>query len=221
MPGIFFTGTDTDVGKTYVTALAARQLAAAGHKVGVYKPVASGCRREEGTLVSVDALAIWEAAGRPVDLYRVCPQRFEASLAPHLAAAAEDRDVDEALLRKGVEYWTERSDFVLVEGAGGLLSPLTAGNYYVADLAADLQFPVVIVARNKLGTINQTLLTVAAAQARKLLLVGIVLNDQPPGHNDSSVESNLRELESRCDVPVLACVSWQGNFDRTVDWMGL
>ena len=92
-PGLFITGTDTGVGKTYVATLIVRSLLRAGHRVGVYKPVASGCRPERGTLVSDDALALWDAAGRPGELERVCPQRFEAPLAPPLAARAEGKEV--------------------------------------------------------------------------------------------------------------------------------
>src|SRR5690349_13174914 len=87
--GIFIVGTDTDVGKTFVGATIARQLHQEGVRVGVYKPAASGCRRVGKQLVSDDAVALWEAAGRPLSLAKVCPQRFLAPLAPHLAAQAE------------------------------------------------------------------------------------------------------------------------------------
>ena len=86
VPGLFVTGTDTGVGKTYVAALIARSLAAGGHRVGIYKPAASGCRYEDRGLIADDAVALWNAAGRPADLEHVCPQRFAAPLAPHLAA---------------------------------------------------------------------------------------------------------------------------------------
>jgi dethiobiotin synthetase len=161
-PGLFITGTDTEVGKTYVAALIARAMAAAGRKVGVYKPAASGCRREADDLVADDAVAIWEAAGRPGELERVCPQRFEAALAPHLAAEAEGRQVDADLLRTGIEYWQQQSDIILVEGVGGLMSPISKDDY-VADLADEFGFPLVVVSPNKLGTINATLQTLIAA----------------------------------------------------------
>ena len=105
--GLFITGTDTGVGKTYVAAMIARTLVKAGRSVGVYKPVASGCRREGGELVSDDAVALWEAAGRPGKLGSVCPQLFEAPLAPHLAAQAAGQNVDAGLLRQGREWWRE------------------------------------------------------------------------------------------------------------------
>src|SRR5688572_13986316 len=176
VPGLFITGTDTGVGKTYIGCLIARSLRAAGLKVGVYKPAASGCRREGDTLVSEDAVALWKAAGSPGELDRVCPQRFVAPLAPHLAARAEGRSIDESLLRSGLDYWLQRSEIVLVEGAGGLMSPLSDEDY-VAHLAADFRLPLIVVARNALGTIHQTLVTLitAAAFEEGLPIAGVVL----------------------------------------------
>ena len=113
-----------------------------GRRVGVYKPAASGCRREGETLVSDDAVALWKAAGQPGDLDHVCPQRFAAPLAPHLAARAEGRQLDSGLLCRGIEYWQERAEIILVEGAGGLMSPL-GDDRYVADLAADVRFSTI------------------------------------------------------------------------------
>lgn len=219
--GLFFTGTGTEVGKTYVTALVAKSLVSAGCKVGVYKPVASGCRVDEsGTLVSDDAVALWEAAGRPGELDRVCPQRFAAPLAPHLAAKAARQEVDAERLRSGLAYWQERSDLVLVEGAGGLMSPLT-DDLYNADLALDFGYPLVVVAANALGTINHTLQTLIAATAfdRGLPVAGVVLNDLRCGGEDLSVSSNLSELKIRCVPPVLAHVGFQAvDISPPVDW---
>ncbi|HUT88155.1 MAG TPA: dethiobiotin synthase [Thermoguttaceae bacterium] len=222
-PGLFITGTDTEVGKTYVAALIARSLCAAGHRVGVYKPAASGCREVEGDLVSGDALRLWEAAGRPGELDRVSPQRFRAPLAPHLAAREEGRELDPDLLRTGIEYWRARSDIVLVEGAGGLMSPL-GEEEYVADLAYDLGFPLVVVARNSLGTINHTLQTLIAAATFRdgLPIAGIVLNNPGPPGGDPSTASNRRELAARAVPPILAEVAWQAEgFDAEVDWLAL
>jgi dethiobiotin synthetase len=221
VPGLFFTGTDTGVGKTYVAALAARTLRAAGERVGVYKPAASGCRREGAELVSDDAIVLWEAAGRPGTLQRVCPQRFAAPLAPHLAARAEGRQLDPDLMRRGLDSWQAASDVILVEGAGGLMSPL-GDDQYVADLAREFGFPLVIVSRNALGTINHTLQTLLAAATRGLPVAGIVLNNLSPASEDPSTATNRRELEARCCVPVLAEVAFQADrFDAEVDWLGL
>ncbi len=223
LPGLFITGTDTGVGKTYVAALIARHLAGEGRKVGVYKPAASGCPRHGGQLVSEDAVALWEAAGRPGELDRVCPQRFAAALAPHLAARAEGRTLDSRLLRDGLEYWRQRSEIVLVEGAGGLMSPM-GEEEYVADLAEEFDFALVVVSRNALGTINQTLQTLitAAVFREGLPVAGIVLNHPSrPSADDASLAGNRRELAERCVPPILAEVPWGGDFDVKVDWFEL
>jgi dethiobiotin synthetase len=222
-PGLFITGTDTNVGKTYVGVLIARALKAAGYRVGVYKPVASGCRREGRRLISDDALLLWRAAGEPGELDRVCPQCFEAPLAPHLSARAEGKELDRKLLRDGLDYWLACSDIVLIEGAGGLLSPL-GENDYVADLARDFGFPLLVVARNALGTINHTLLTLHTAQTlcAGLKIAGIILNHPTPPGNDPSTTSNRQEIESRSTVPILAEVFWRtAGFDSSLDWTQL
>ncbi len=226
-PGLFFTGTDTGVGKTYVAALVARALVADGRRVGVYKPVASGCRREADQLISDDAVALWEAADRPGTLDHVCPQRFAAPLAPHLAARAEGRRVDPELLRRGIDYWRERSDIVLVEGAGGLMSPVSDEDY-VADLSDEFGYPLVVVARNAIGVINQTLQTLIAAATLGIGLpvAGIVLNrpSRTLGGEttDPSVESNHDELSQHVVPPVLADIRYAAiRFDPTVDWFAL
>jgi len=219
--GLFIIGTGTGVGKTYVGALVARALADAGRRVGVYKPVASGCDLADGRLTSPDAIMLWEAAGRPGALDDVCPQRFAAPLAPPRAAQAEGRCVDSELVRAGLDRWQQTSDVVLVEGAGGLLSPL-ADDMYNADLAAEFGYPLVVVAANQLGTINATLQTLVTARTYGgLHVAGVVLNSPASRPDDPSRHSNAAELTRRCDVPLLAEVPYGGQLDRDVDWWAL
>ncbi len=221
--GLFITGTDTGVGKTYVTALIAKTLHRAGRRVGVYKPAASGCRKEEGRLVSDDAVALWQAAGRPASLDEVCPQLFAAPMAPHLAARAEGKELDADRLRHGIDFWLESSDIVLVEGAGGLMSPLS-DDEYVADLACDFGFPLIVVTANRLGTINHTLQTLITAASFRdgLDVAGIVLNHPAAAADDVSLGSNRAEIASRAIAPILAEVHWrQDEFSEPVDWFRL
>ena len=224
MQGLFITGTGTEVGKTYVTALIAKQLVAAGVRVGVYKPVASGCRAEGGRVIADDAESIWEAAGRPETIDLVCPQRFMAPLAPNRAAAEEGRVVDSDLMRSGALAWGDKCDILLVEGAGGLMSPLAEEDFN-ADLALDLGFPLVIVAANRLGVINDTLQTVITASVvatdnKNLSVAGVVLNDISAA-GDQSRQTNAEELNKRLTTPLLSCVGWDADFDQQVDWQSL
>lgn len=220
IPGLFITGTDTGVGKTHVAAMIARSLTAAGHRVGVYKPAASGCQLDGEQLVSDDALAIWQAAGRPGELEHVCPQRFQAPLAPHLAAQTEGKRLDPQRLRTGLDYWRDRSDVILVEGAGGLMSPVSDEDF-VADLAYDFGFPLLVVVPNRLGMINQALQTLLAAAAFRdgLTIAGMVLNHPCPPGGDPSLAMNREELAKHAIPPILTEVAWDGDrFLPEVNW---
>lgn len=230
--GIFVTGTGTGVGKTRVAALIARSLFKQGIKVGVYKPAASDCRMLGGELVSEDAMQLWKAAGQPLNLEAVCPQRFQAPLAPHLAARQQGETVDASQLRSGLEIWRDHCDFLIVEGAGGLMSPLTDDEFN-ADLAADIGYPLIVVAPNELGTINQTLQTLITAEtfATGLSVAGIVLNDIRALPNDESVQSNRAEIERLAIPPLLAHVPFQNDIGEVdlndensigqIDWIKL
>ena len=170
-----------------------------------------------------DAVALWEAAGRPASLDEVCPQVFAAPMAPHLAARAEGKELDADLLRRGIDFWLDRSDIVLVEGAGGLMSPMS-DDEYVADLAYDFGFPLVVVSANRLGTINQTLQTLITAASFRdgLDVAGIVLNHPARPVDDVSLSSNRDEIAARAMAPVLAEVHWQqSQFADPVDWLSL
>jgi dethiobiotin synthetase len=171
-PGLFVTGTDTGVGKTAVAEAVIRQLVGAGVRVGVYKPVASGTTGDDPT---GDPQRLWAAAGRPLSVAAVCPQVFRAPVAPAEAARAEGRAVDQRRLRTGIAVWHDACDVVVVEGAGGLCSPL-ADDTLVADLARDVGYPLVLVDDARLGCIGRTLATVLAARAQGLVVAAVVLS---------------------------------------------
>lgn len=208
--GAFVVGASTNVGKTYVAACLARELRERGERVGVYKPAASGCRQVAGEVISDDAVALWEAAGRPESLDHVCPQRFLAPVAPHLAARAEGRELDLTRVHEGFQFWLSRYNYVIVEGAGGLLSPL-GDDVFVADLACEFQLPLIIVASNTIGTIAQTLQTLFVARHYRggMEVAGVVLSDVEPMDlaNDPSRASNAAELARRLETPLFATVA--------------
>lgn len=209
MNGLFITGTDTGVGKTYVTCRLARQLRAQGVRVGIYKPACSGAQRhpETGEWQWSDVEVLSAALAHEFPRALICPQTFVAPLAPPVAAQQEGRRVDPGLLRSGAEAWQELVDVLLVEGAGGWLSPVT-DEETVADLASDVGFPVLVVAANRLGAINQTLLTVQSVHARKLAVAGVLLNNVSPD-DDASREGNLHLLRRHLRDPIFGPLSFQ------------
>jgi dethiobiotin synthetase len=201
--GLFVTGTDTGVGKTVVTAALVKVWCTSGHNVGAYKPAVSGCDFDSaGVPYWSDVDVLFSAASGRFPKQNICPQCFAAPLAPPVAALEEGRHIDEELLVSGAAWWQSQVDVLLVEGAGGLLAPLSESQSN-ADLAVALNLPVLIVARTGLGTINHSLLTVEAAQNRGLNVVGIVMNSAQPT-SDQSFHSNPQQLSQRCNVPVLA-----------------
>jgi len=169
--GFFVTGTDTGVGKTVVACALVRALRARGIDVGAMKPIETGV----GDAGPLDAIALSAAAGDADRLSDVCPQRFSLPAAPEAAAEYEGREVDLDAIRSSFWRLTARHAAVVVEGAGGLLVPI-GGDIGMADLAADLGLPVLIVARASLGTINHTLLTRMEAHHRGLDVVGCVIS---------------------------------------------
>jgi len=197
--GVFITGTDTGVGKTYVAVLAVRMLRAAGVDVGAMKPVETGCARSDGFLAA-DASALAEAAGSADEMSLIVPYKFEAPVAPLVAARGEGAEIEPEKIREAFGKLCDRHSFVVVEGAGGLLVPV-AESYDMADLAADLDLPLLVVAESKLGVINHTLLTLEACRERGLRVAGVVLNNATP-EADEAARTNgdlLRELAS-CPV---------------------
>ncbi len=207
LPGLFVTGTDTGVGKTFVTCLIAAELQAEGRAVGVYKPACSGAVATHGGPVWEDVEALSAATGGRFDRDRIAPQRFLAPLAPPVAARAEGTAVDADALRSGAAWWRDHAgvELLLVEGAGGLLCPLTETETF-ADLAVDLALPTLVVARTGLGTINHTLLTVEVARGRGLNVAGVVLCEAVPTGDDASARTNAAEIERRSAAAVLGVV---------------
>lgn len=186
--GFFVTGTDTGVGKTVVACTLVGALREAGRDVGVMKPAETGV----GAGGPLDALALREAAGSTDALDEVCPVQLALPAAPSVAAADEGASVDLARIRKAFDALAARHDCMVVEGAGGLLVPLAPG-FTMADLAAELTLPVLLVARAALGTINHTLLSLEAIEGRGLSLAGVVVSHAGGALSDADAK-NLAAL---------------------------
>ena len=215
MRGLFVTGTDTDVGKTYVAAMITRELVAAGVSTGVFKPACSGAVPDGSVLRWPDLETLAAAAGiSNVDL--VCNQRFQAPLAPPIAARLLGNRVDLDEIKQHFLGWSSRADVVVVEGVGGLLCPLT-DEQTIADFAVWVGFPLVIVARLGLGTINHTLLTIEAARQRKLDIAGVILCDGDNLADSQAGQTNGDELARLTDVPLLGIVDFGSDSVRLRD----
>jgi dethiobiotin synthetase len=184
--GYFVTATDTGVGKTFVTAGLAAALRARGRDVAVFKPVQSGA-------------LVADPSGDAALLGADCVYAFRAPLAPLVAARAEGRQIELEPILERAQKLEQEHEILLVEGAGGLLVPLS-DDLDVAGLAAALDLPLLVVARAGLGTVNHTLLTIEAARARGLEIAGVVLN----GDSDESTRDNPALIETRSGVSVLA-----------------
>lgn len=200
-PGIFITGTDTDVGKTVVAAGLAMALKDRGIKVGVMKPVATGCIGLDQRLVSYDAAYLMEAAENEYTGL-LSPSRYRNPLSPNVAATLEKRAVNVKQIYKAYLELQKYYDFIIVEGIGGLMVPLT-NDYFVANLIREFNLPLLVVARCGLGTINHTLLTIDAAMVRGFEVKGIIFNRMPTTNISTAEITNPKVIHEVSGVPVL------------------
>lgn len=191
---LFITGTDTGVGKTYVTCLILRHLRARGRDAAGFKPICCGDRD--------DAAALAEASETD-EIGRVNPVWFEAPLAPFAAAKLEGRTLDRRGILDGFGALRATHDWVIVEGAGGWEAPISETET-MADLAAEFAAPVLVVAANRLGALNHTLLTCRAIERRGLKCAGVVLNQtEKLDSGDLAAGSNREVLGSVLpEIPV-------------------
>jgi len=183
MSGLLVTGTDTGVGKTFVACALAHALRDRGRRVAVMKPVETGV-----TDAPDDAVRLREAAADPAPLDDICPYRLRAPLAPSVAARMEGVTIDLAHLETLARRRSDAADVLLIEGAGGLLVPI-ADSVTWADFAARLRLPLLVVAANRLGTVNHCALTASVADAMGLAVAGFVLSN-PTAERDTSADTN-------------------------------
>jgi dethiobiotin synthetase len=199
--GVFITGTDTGVGKTFFACGLAALLKESGYKVGVMKPAETGCDQAEGKLMPQDAAALKEASGCDLPLETVCPYRFREPLAPSVAAEREGVRIDIDRLMGVYSEISAAHDITIVEGAGGLMVPLLP-SYTYADFAKVLKLSLIVVAANKLGMINHLLLTLEHASCKGLSVLGYVLN-QIENQPSLAAETNREALVSLTGVPCM------------------
>jgi dethiobiotin synthetase len=203
----FVIGTDTNVGKTYVASALVKHFAAQGLKTVGMKPVASGCElNEKSELINEDVTALISASNINADLDLINPYRFAPAIAPHIAAKQAGVEIDLTVISRAYEKLKDLAEVVIVEGAGGLCVPLNH-TQTLADLALQLNIPMILVVGMRLGCINHALLTVEAIQARGLKLAGWVANEIEP--NFAKFDENLTSLQQRIAAPCLSAVKWK------------
>ncbi len=225
MDGLFITGTDTGVGKTFVSSIILRALRDSPDRIGAFKPVCSGGE------VNADGEMRWQdvdtlAAAADVDSGEVCPLCFSYPAAPPVAAAHEGKRVDLAVINSALASWQSRADRLVIEGVGGFLCPLTESET-LADWVEGLRVPVLVVVDNRLGAINHALLTIEAIRARKLEVAGVVMNDVSPDVDRLVAQTNSEQIANYGNVSILRHVPHNSSnlclsqSDSRMDWASL
>jgi len=202
--GFFITGTDTDVGKTWVSVGVVEQLKQQGHRVGVMKPIAAGCEQTDAGLRNEDAQQLRQTSPLKLDYDLVNPYAFAAPIAPHIAAEQTGTKIDTSLLLQQFNKIQAQSDCVVVEGAGGWKVPLN-DTEYLDDLALMLNLPIILVVGMRLGCLSHALLSAEAIENKGLKLAGWVANVIQP--DQSCLLENIQTLEQHINAPMLGRVN--------------
>ena len=208
--GYFVTGTDTGVGKTLISAALLRYFAQRGLRVAGMKPVAAGCEWRDGVAYWDDVEQLRAAANVDAAQALVNPYRFEAAVAPHIAAAQAGMTIQLDVIARACDALHTQADAVIVEGAGGFRVPLN-DHQDMSDLTRKLSLPVILVVGMRLGCINHALLSAEAIRQAGLPLAGWVANRIDPAM--AQFDANLATLQQRLNMPLLSVVPWLASMD--------
>ena len=210
--GLFITATDTGVGKTLIAGAIAKILSQKGKKVGVFKPVATGCKKTKQGLVSEDAQFLSYCADSKFGLDIINPIKFKTPASPFACEKTENKKVDLKKIAAAYKRICQESNLVIVEGIGGIRVPITK-DIDVLGLAKAFALPIVIVTRAKLGTINHTLLTIDAIRRAGLLLAGVIINGYDEKTKNLAEKTNAAIIKESGKVEIIATVP----FDNTTN----
>ncbi|MEN9724890.1 MAG: dethiobiotin synthetase [Pseudomonadota bacterium] len=201
----FITGTDTDVGKTYIASALVRYFVQQGQTAVGMKPIAAGCEKINGALRNADVSALLAASNLAARLEDVNPYAFESAIAPHIAAEQVGVTVSLSKIKHAFDTLQLQADVVIVEGAGGFRVPINP-EQTMADLAAQLNLPVIMVVGIRLGCINHALMTAGSIKAAGLNLAGWVANRIDP--DMPALAENIQTLKAMIKAPCIADVNW-------------
>jgi len=212
--GIFITGTDTGVGKTFVTSALAVRLTQRGIDVGVMKPIETGVSRSDKA--RSDGARLRRAAGSHDSIAEVSPYVFRLPVAPLSAARAEGTTVRMATIIRAFRALHQKHTLVVVEGVGGVHVPITS-SLNVSDLIYRMKLPAIVVGQSGLGGINHALLTLHALRRRKIPIVALVLNQRRPVHTKTThvqEQSTMSLLRRLAGVPLVGPLPYSPNVNR-------
>ena len=215
--GVFIIGTDTDVGKTIVTAGLVHVLRKRGINACSFKAVLSGGIRENGRLIPGDTKLVKEVCNIDEEYGLMNPYCLETPVSPHLAARLEGVKISRERILNTYKRLSEKYQFIVAEGAGGIIVPIIDRSYFIYDLIKDLKMPVIIVARADVGTINHTALTVRFAQSIGLDIKGIIINRCT---EEVYVNDNIETIKEITNKDIIAAIDDLKNFEAE-DFKGL
>ncbi|MEG0013032.1 MAG: dethiobiotin synthase [Cellulosilyticaceae bacterium] len=215
--GLFIVGTDTDVGKTYVTALLTKRLRESGVNVGYYKAVLSGGYYDGDELIPGDAKEVLETSGIDENYDECVSYILENPVSPHLAAQIEAVDIQLSKVLEDYQNLTKRYEYLSVEGSGGIICPIKlteTESILLEDIIRLLDIPTLVVARAGLGTINHTALTINYLRQKEIPIQGIILN----GYDMDNVvhKNNKKVIERLTNIKVIATIP-TGNLQEEID----
>ncbi len=214
---IFITGTGTDVGKTYVSALIVKKLQEASGKAAYYKAAMSGNDRDANNqLIPGDALWVKKISNLDQPLAETCPYIYETAVSPHLASKLENDPVDLQVVKKHYEQLKEKYEYITVEGSGGIICPIRYDEQkiFLEDIVKTLNLSSILVCDAGLGTINHVVLTVHYMQSKGMNVKGIIFNNFQ--EDNFLHEDNLKMCEELTGIPVIATVE-KGACDLSID----
>lgn len=214
MQGYFITGTDTEVGKTVATAVLGLLFQKQKKKISVMKPIASGGLGKDGKCISEDALFLKKILNLTEPLEMINPICLKHPLAPKVAAEYIGQDINiSAIKSEYVDFQNRKLDYLLVEGVGGVMVPLKH-DYLVLDMIKDFKFPVIIVARPNLGTINHTILTTSLLKQEQIPIAGIVFNYAKKQEKGIAERTNPNEIKRLSGVRVLGEIPYIEDLEK-------
>lgn len=214
--GVFVVGTDTDVGKTIVTAGLMHVLRSNGYNATYFKAALSGAIEADNELIPGDTKLVSEVSNLEEAYENITPYVYRTPISPHLAAKLENNPMDLDIVREKYAYLKEKYDFIIAEGSGGIVCPLIddeRGLYILGDLIKDLDMSVIIVARAGLGTINHSVLTVKYIETLGIKIRGIIINNYK---EDFLCDDNIEMIEKLTKVPIIGKLKNMENLEDNI-----